>query len=97
MILHTKGNLIRNGYCPEGFPDGDWKKEHVEANGSQPLSIVESHNYSRHDKKIRDEYRDYFGGNGNMNQKHQSLLIKDKYEAKFIILSSLPIIRFIGT
>ena len=51
MILHTKGNLIRNGYCPEGFPDGDWKKEHVEANGSQPLSIVESHNYSRHDKK----------------------------------------------
>ena len=37
-LMHDREFGPKNDYCPEGFADGDWRKEHVETNGLQPLS-----------------------------------------------------------
>ena len=61
-LMHDREFGPKNDYCPEGFTDGDWRKEHVETNGLQPLSSVGPHNYSRDAKQIRD----YFWGAGSI-------------------------------
>ena len=65
-LMHGREFGPKNDYCLEGFEDGHWRKEHVETKALQSLLSVESHNYSRNAKKIRDEFRDYFWGAGSV-------------------------------
>ena len=69
----------KNNYCPEGFANGDWRKEHVETNGLQPLPSV-GYNYSSDAKKIRDEFRNYFWRAGSVPwqwEHHGRIIEKD--------------------
>ena len=58
--MHGREFGAKSDYCPEGFEDGDWRKEKVETNGLKSLSTVGSYNYSRDAKKIRGKFRDSF-------------------------------------
>ena len=53
-LMHGREFGPKNDYCPEGFEDGHWRKEHVETKALQLLLSVGSHNYSWNAKKIRD-------------------------------------------
>ena len=56
-------------YCPSsytdydtssGFQAGNWRKEHVNNAGLQPIPQIGSNNYSREAKEVRDGFKDYF-------------------------------------
>ena len=45
-----------NHYCPQGYAEGDWRKNDNATN----VRNVASHNYSRDNRQVREDFKNYF-------------------------------------
>ena len=73
IALHNYLMSQSNSYCPptyvdqdgpSGVTDGEWRKSSSEIGGMVSVSQLGSHNYSKNAKLVKDNFKDYFNGEG---------------------------------
>ena len=69
FLMYGRSFGNNNDYCPSTYVDqetvnglraGDWRNENLNQGLLPSITCAGSNNFSRHAKKVRDDFRDYF-------------------------------------